>query len=109
MSANKEELIPSLVRWGNRQGIAALETLAMGQWDSLIASNGRQLISSSVNGTSFTYSFSPGIDPATIIAAADSAYRILADLTARDVVSEYLSAPPQRRTQATFGGSGTYL
>jgi hypothetical protein len=31
MAANLDELIPSLVRWGYHNGLAALEQLAMGQ------------------------------------------------------------------------------
>ena len=102
MSATIEQLIPSLIRWGNSKGIKALETLAMGQWDSLIQQNGRQLISSSVNGASFTYSFAPGVDVSVIIAAADEAYKRMHAMTETDTLADYLNTPTIRRTVASF-------
>jgi len=102
MPANIDELIPSLVRWGSHNGLAALEQLAMGQWDKLITSNGRQMISSSVNGQSFTYSFAPGLDVSTIIAAADQAYRLSYALNETGQLSAYLTTPRMRRTYAIF-------
>ena len=98
MPANIDELIPSLVRWGSHNGIAALEQLAMGQWDKLISSNGRQMISSSVNGQSFTYSFAPGLDVSTIIAAADQAYRMMFSLEETGPLGAS-AKPPQPSTQ----------
>ena len=108
MPANIDELIPSLVRWGSHNGIAALEQLAMGQWDKLITSNGRQMISSSVNGQSFTYSFAPGLDVSTIIAAADQAYRMMYSLEEIDTLSAYLTSRRIRRTTATFNTGSSF-
>ena len=108
MPANIDELIPSLVRWGSHNGIAALEQLAMGQWDKLITSNGRQMISSSVNGQSFTYSFAPGLDVTTIIAAADQAYRMMYSLEETDTLAAYLTSRRIRRTTATFNTGSSF-
>lgn len=108
MPANIDELIPSLVRWGSHNGIAALEQLAMGQWDKLITQNGRQMISSSVNGQSFTYSFAPGLDVSTIIAAADQAYRLTYALNETGALATYLTTPRMRRTSATFNTGSSF-
>lgn len=104
MSATAEQLIPSLIRWGNAHGLKALETLAMGQWDSLIKQNGRQLLSSSVNGASFTYSFAPGLDVSTIVFAADEAYKRMYAMTETGTLEAYLQTPLVRRTLVNFGG-----
>jgi hypothetical protein len=102
MSATAESLIPSLIRWGSKNGKSALETLATGQWDSLISQNGRQLISSSVNGASFTYSFAPGVDVGTIIMAADEAYKRTLAMTAAGTLTDYLTTPLVKRTGVSF-------
>lgn len=108
MPANIDELIPSLVRWGSHNGIHALEQMAMGQWDKLISSNGRQMISSSVNGQSFTYSFAPGLDVSTIIAASDQAYRLMFSLQETKQLDAYLTNRRMSRTRATFN-NGSFL
>lgn len=102
MPANIEELIPSLIRWGKAKGIRALETMAMGQWDSLIEQNGRQLVSSSVNGESFTYSFAPGLDVSTIISASDEACKRMFQMQEAGTLEAYLTTPIQRRTRVRF-------
>ena len=108
MAVNLDELIPSLVRWGSHNGISALEQLAMGQWDKLITSNGRQMISSSVNGQSFTYSFAPGLDVSTIIAAADQAYRMMFSLEETGQLAAYLTTRRIRKTSATFNTGSSF-
>ena len=81
--------------------VTLLKTAASDK-SSLITDGGRVILSSSVNGKSFSYSFAPGMSPMQVQSMAYEAWRRVKDFNATDL-DTFLTYEMPRVAYAQFG------
>lgn len=68
----------------------------------ILTSSGKSLVSSTLNGKSFSFAIPPGLDAASLIAAVDEAANIYDEKSADGTLADYLAARRATRTKAYF-------
>lgn len=103
MPATATDLIRPLVRYASMNGgSGGLREAANKLVSTMLASGGKTLTSSTLNGKSFNFSIPAGLDTASLLAAVDEAANIFDEKTADGTLAAYLSARRATRTKAYF-------
>lgn len=103
MPATATDLIRPLVGFAYRNGGSGeLRKAADKLLSTALASGGKTLTSSTLNGKSFNFAIPPGTDPASFIKAVDDAANIFDAKQADGTLAEYLAQISVRRTRGIF-------
>ena len=93
--------IKSLLRIALSQGRDVLEAIVTGQFSVIQERGGKMITSLSANGKSFSFQVDPKLSTADLMGTVEQALEYF-DGSTQEVVQEYLSTKPIRKTRIRF-------